>query len=151
MPDFMEQRRLTRLLDRAAKQLADVEAPQKGWIAAMRGALGMSAEYVAQRKGVSRNAVYQAERSEKDGAVSLKQMEQLATAMGGTFVYAIIPNTRIDNMKYRQAKLKAAQQLTEIESALSWPADEQQDWIDDKAAELIHDMPSHFWEDISNN
>ena len=147
MPDFMEQRRLTRLLDRTAKQLADIEVPSKGWIAAMRGALGMSAEYVAQRKGVSRNAVYQAERSEKDGAVSLKQMEQLAAAMGGTFVYAIIPDNRIDEMKYRQAKLKAIQQLKEIEAALNWSADERQDWIDDKAAELIHDMPSHFWEE----
>ena len=149
MPDFMEQRRLTRLLDRTAKQLADIEAPPKGWIAAMRSALGMSAEYVAQRKGVSRNAVYQAERSEKDGAVSLNQMEQLAAAMGGTFVYAIIPNSRIDEMKYRQAKLKASQQLREIETALTWSVDERQDWVDDKAAELIHDMPSHFWEETN--
>lgn len=146
MPDFMEQRRLTRLLDRAAKQLADVEAPQKGWIAAMRRSLGMSAEFVAQRKGVSRNAVYQAERSEKEGAVSLKQMEQLAAAMGGTFVYAIIPNGRVDDMKYQQARTKAVAMLRDIEDAASWPKDDRDDWIDDKAAELIHDMPSHFWE-----
>ena len=149
MPNFMEQRRLTRLLDRTAKQLADIEVPSKGWIAAMRAALGMSAEYVAQRKGVSRNAVYQAERSEKEGAVSLKQMEQLATAMGGKFVYAIIPHDRIDEMKYRQAKSKAIQLLSVDEAASNWPVDEKQDWIDDKAAELMHDMPSHFWEDVA--
>ncbi len=149
MPDFMEQRRLTRLLDRVAQQFADVEVPQKGWIAAMRAALGMSAEYVAQRKGVTRNAVYQAERSEKDGAVSLKQMDQLAAAMGGKFVYAIIPNNRIDDMKYRQAKLKATQLLNDIESASCWTNDDKQDWVDDKAAELLHDMPSNFWEDVS--
>ena len=113
----------------------------------MRAALGMSAEYVAQRKGVSRNAVYQAERSEKEGAVSLKQMEQLATAMGGKFVYAIVPRDRIDEMKYRQAKSKAIQLLSVDEAASNWSADEKQDWIDDKAAELMHDMPSHFWED----
>jgi len=149
MPNFMEQRRLTRLLDRTAKQLADVEAPPKGWIAAMRAALGMSAEYVAHRKGVSRNAVYQAERSEKDGAVSLKQMEQLAAAMGGKFVYAIVPDDRIDEMKYRQAKSKALQLLSIDETASNWSIDERQDWIDDKAAELMHDMPSHFWGEIS--
>ena len=149
MPDFMERRRLTRLLDRAAKQLTDVEVPQKGWIAGMRRALGMSAEYVAQRKGVSRNAVYQAERSEKEGAVSLKQMEQLANAMGGTFVYAIIPNGRIDDMKYRHAKTKAAQMLTLVQDSGSWSKDDKEDWIDDKAAELVHDMPSHFWDDPS--
>ncbi|MEO9649712.1 MAG: helix-turn-helix domain-containing protein [Roseobacter sp.] len=140
---------MTRLLDRTAKQLAEVEAPSKGWIAAMRTALGMSAEYVAHRKGVSRNAVYQAERSEKDGAVSLKQMEQLAAAMGGKFVYAIIPNDRIGEMKYRQAKSKAVQLLRFDKAASNWSIDDKQDWIDDKAAELIHDMPSHFWEDVS--
>lgn len=149
MPNFMEQRRLTRLLDLAAKQLADVEVPPKGWIASMRTALGMSADYVARRKGVSRNAVYQAERNEKDGAVSLKQMEQLAAAMGGKFVYAIVPHDRIDEMKYRQAKSKAIQLLNMDETASGWSTDEKQDWIDDKAAELMHDMPSHFWEDVS--
>lgn len=148
MPDFMERRRLTRLLDRAAKQLAGVEAPDKGWIASMRRSLGMSAEHVAQRKGVSRNAVYQAERSEKEGAVSLKQMEQLASAMGGSFVYAIIPNDRIDDMKYRQAKKKAVQMLRSVDGSASWSNDDKEDWVDDKAAELIHDMPSHFWDDM---
>ncbi|WP_299723422.1 helix-turn-helix domain-containing protein [uncultured Tateyamaria sp.] len=142
----MEQRRLTRLLDRAAKQFAEVEAPRKGWIAGMRQALGMSAEYVAQRKGVSRNAVYQAERSEQEGAVSLKQMEQLASAMGGTFVYAIVPNGRIDDMKYKHARAKAVEMLHHIEDAASWSKDDRHDWIDDKAAELLHDMPSDFWE-----
>lgn len=148
MPDFMEQRRLSRLLDRAAKQLDELEVPEKGWIAAMRGALGMSAEYVARRKGVSRNAVYQAERSEKEGAVSLKQMDQLAAAMGGKFVYAIVPDNRIDDMKYRHAKIKANQQLNDITAATGWSADDRQDWVDDKAAELLHDMPSNFWDGL---
>lgn len=147
MPDFMERRRLTRLLDRTAKQFAGAEVPDKGWIASMRRSLGMSAEHVAQRKGVSRNAVYQAERSEKEGAVSLKQMEQLANAMGGRFVYAIVPNDRIDDMKYRQAKKKAMQMLRSIDGSSSWSTDDKEDWVDDKAAELIHDMPSHFWDD----
>ncbi len=71
MQDFLNRRRLARLLDRNAERLCDVHPPENGWISAMRKALGMSAEQVAKRKGVSRNAVYQAERSEKDGAVSL--------------------------------------------------------------------------------
>ena len=149
MPDFMEQRRLARMIDRTASQIADVDVPEKGWVATMRRALGMSAEYVARRKGVSRNAVYQAERSEKDGAVSLKQMEQLAAAMGGKFVYAIVPDGRIDDMKYDKARSKAAQLLLAEPDVVSWSKDDQQDWIDDKAAELLHDLPGDFWEDVS--
>lgn len=64
MPDFIQRRRAARLLDRTAVRVADLAKPEKGWIASMRMALGMSAEHVAMRKGVSRNAVYQAERNE---------------------------------------------------------------------------------------
>lgn len=147
MPSFMEQRRLARLVDRAAKQIEPIERPQGGWISAVRKALGMSAEQVAQRKGVSRNAVYQAERSEKEGAVSLKQMELLAAAMGCKFVYAIVPESRIEDMKYQQAHRKAVQLAAGEPDFATWSKDDQQDWVDDKAAELLHDMPSHFWED----
>ena len=83
------------MIDRTASQVSDVPMPEKGWISSVRHALGMSAEQVARRKGVSRNAVYQAERSEQDGAVSIKQMEQLAAAMGARFVYAIVPEREL--------------------------------------------------------
>jgi predicted DNA-binding mobile mystery protein A len=136
-------------MDRAAKNFEQIEMPERGWIAAMRRALGMSAEQVATRKGVSRNAVYQAERSEKEGAVSLNQMEQLAAAMGGKFVYAIIPNGRIEDMKYHQATLKANTLLSQETEAHSWSEEEREDWVDDKIAELLHDMPSDFWENPS--
>lgn len=147
MPDFMEQRRLARMIDKTTQQLGDVPVPEKGWISALRRALGMSAEQVGARKGVSRNAVYQAERSEQDGAVSLKQMEMLARAMGGRFVYAIVPDGRIEDMKYKHALKKAKALIKDEPGAAQWSADEAQDWVEDKAAELIHDMPPTFWED----
>lgn len=148
MPDFMQRRRMARMLDRSADQFAGVQAPEKGWIATMRRALGMSAEHVAVRKGVSRNAVYQAERSEQDGAISLKQMENLATAMGGTFVYAIVPNDPIEQLKYQQAMRSAKAMAAQEPDFASWSADEKQDWIDDLAAQRLHDMPADFWDDV---
>lgn len=148
MPDFIERRRLARILDRSAARLAEVQSPEKGWIATMRLALGMSAEQVAHRKGVSRNAVYQAERSEKEGAVSLKQMDQLAKAMGGRFIYAIVPDAPVEQLKYQQALGKARLLLREEPGFAEWSADERQDWVDDKAAQLLHDMPGHFWDEV---
>ena len=147
MPDFIKRRRLARLIETSAKNMANVERPEKGWIAAVRYALGMSAEQVATRKGVSRNAVYQAERSELDGGVSIKQMQNLAAAMGGRFVYAIVPDARIEDLLYRQAIKKAKHLITEEPESQSWSNDDRQDWIEDKAAELLHDFPSDFWED----
>ncbi|GIT86608.1 hypothetical protein ROBYS_16240 [Roseobacter sp. OBYS 0001] len=145
MPDFMQRRRLARILDRTAQQLGRQQVPEKGWIATMRLALGMSAEQLAVRKGVSRNAIYQAERSEKEGSVSLKQMESLAAAMGGTFVYAIVPDAPIEQLKYRQAMRRARDMAAQEPGFATWTSDDQQDWIDDAAAQQLHDMPTDFW------
>lgn len=150
MPDFIQRRRWARMLDRSAVQFADHSVPEKGWIATMRLALGMSAEHVAMRKGVTRNAVYQAERSEKEGAVSLKQMQNIAAAMGGKFVYAIIPDAPIEQLKYAQAQRRALLLAREEPQFNSWPKDEQRDWIDDKSAQLLHDLPIDFWDDASH-
>ena len=147
MPDFIKRRRLARMIDASAKQLENIGVPEKGWIATVRHALGMSAEQVAKRKGVSRNAVYQAERSELDGGVSIKQMQNLAAAMGGRFVYAIVPDARIEDLLYRQALKKAKRLVHDEPEFVSWSGDERQDWIEDKAAELLHDFPTDFWED----
>ncbi len=147
MPDFMQRRRWARMLDQSAAQFSDVQVPEKGWIATMRLALGMSAEHVAVRKGVSRNAVYQAERSEKGGAVSLKQMENIAAAMGGRFVYAIIPTAPVEQLKYQQAVHRARILALEEPEFSTWSQDDQQDWIDDTTAQQLHDMPSSFWDD----
>jgi predicted DNA-binding mobile mystery protein A len=146
MPDFLQRRRLARILDRSADRLSDVQKPEKGWIATMRLALGMSAEQVAKRKGVSRNAVYQAERSEMDGAISLKQMEKTARAMGGKFVYAIVPDAPIEQLKHKQAMLQARAMIEQEPGFEIWSKDEQQDWIDDAAAQQVHNMPLDFWD-----
>ncbi len=147
MPDFLKRRRLARMIDQAAAKVTDLPVPEQGWVASVRKALGMSAEQVARRKGVSRNAVYQAERSELEGAVSIKQMENLAAAMGARFVYAIVPDERIEDLKYHQALKTAHRQIDDEPDALNWSADDRQDWIEDKAAELLHDMPPSFWDD----
>lgn len=147
MPNFMQRRQWARLLDRNTSKFSDTEVPEKGWLATMRLALGMSAEHVALRKGVSRNAVYQAERSEKDGAVSLKQMENLAAAMGGKFVYAIVPSAPVEQLKYAQAKRRAHALASEEPHFASWTRDDQQDWLDDMAAQQLQDMPPSFWND----
>jgi len=146
MPGYIQRRRLARLLDRSAEQFANRPDPERGWIATMRLALGMSAEQVAVRKGVSRNAVYQAERSEKEGSVSLRQMELLAKAMDATFVYAIVPNAPIEQLKYQQAIRRARVMASRHADFARWSADERSDWIDDAAAQQLHDMPSDFWD-----
>lgn len=75
-----------------------------------------------------RNAVYKAEPSEKDGAVSRKQMEMLAKAMCSKFVCAIVPDDRVEDLKYQQARRKAAFLLKQEPEAHRWSPGDTDAW-----------------------
>ena len=138
-----------RIVDNAAIQ-ADIALPSEGWLRTVRKALGMSGAQLAQKMGVTRARIAQAETSEKDGAVTLKSMQATAEAMGCRFVYAIIPPTRIEDLIFAQARKKAA---TLVKTASKHMALESQNLPDDKieqeierlTREIASEMPSDFW------
>lgn len=139
------------IVDRAARQIAALERPSEGWLSALRKALGMSGADVARRMGVTRNAVYQAERNELDGAITLKQMEKLAEALGGRFVYAVVPEKSAEDIIKAQAWRMAEAQVLRASAhmaleAQSLPAQETRRKIEELAAELIRARPPDFWE-----
>lgn len=140
-----------RLLDRAAERLAGLYDPPEGWLATMRKALGMSGAQVASRMGVTRNAVYQAERNERDGAITIHQMEKLAEAMGGRFVYAVVPRDSVADIMRAQAYRKAESRVRRAGAHMALekqalPDDLTRQRVADLAEELVRDMPSDFWD-----
>lgn len=140
-----------RIADRAAQQLAAFQKPSEGWLPTIRKALGMSGAQVAARMNVSRNAVYQAERNERDGAITINQMHKLAEAMGGRFVYAIIPEGSIDDVIRVQARRKAEARIRRASAHMalekqSLPSAQTKQRIEELADELARDMPPDFWE-----
>ena len=144
-------RQYARLLDRAGQQLAGLKAPKEGWISVMRKALGMSAPALAYRMGVTKAAIYQAERKEREGGVTLQHMEKLAEAIGGRFVYAIVPDGSVEEILRTHARKKAesiircASAHMALEKQSLTPAQMQEE-IERLAEELLRNPPSDFWE-----
>lgn len=140
------------IVNGAAQQLASLRKPPEGWLSVLRKALGMSGAQVAMRAGVSRNAIYQAERNEADGAITIKQMQKLAEAMDGRFVYAIVPeNGEVADIIQSQARRKAEVRIRRASAHMalekqSLTSEQLAQRIDDLTNELIRDMPSDFWE-----
>lgn len=95
-----------RIIDRAAKRFEDHERPKEGWLVAMRKALGMSGPQMARRAGVTKAAIYQTERKELAGEVTIKQMEKMASALGAKFVYAVVPDPGKIPMQERNRQTK---------------------------------------------
>lgn len=140
-----------RTVDRAARQLADLPRPKGGWLSLLRNALGMSGAQVAARMGVSRAAIYQAERNEREGAITIAQMEKIARAMGAEFVYAVVPKDGVDSVVRDQARRKAEAVVRRaaghmaLESQSLTPEQTRQR-IEDLAEDLARDRPPGFWE-----
>lgn len=147
-------RQLRKQIEFAASAPAkDLRPPSEGWIAAMRGALGMSGAQLGKRLGLSRGRISQAENAENDGGVTLRTMSDMAEAMGARFVYAILPEgVSVDDIIKDRAREKAAKLVGRVSThmALEKQAlDEKKnnEEIERIAAELATKPPSDFWMD----
>lgn len=80
-------------LDAKIVTFASVESapPPKGWVRAIRDALGMSTRDLAGRLETTQPSVVALEASERAGTIRLKTLQQAAAAMGCELVYAIRP------------------------------------------------------------
>jgi len=139
-------------LNRAASQLDGLTTPPEGWIASLRKALGMSGAQLARRMGVTRAAVHQAERNETDGAITLKQLEKVASALGGRLVYAVVPDTTVEDTVRAQASRKAEKLVARASGHMalenqSLTREHNRREIERLTDELARTMPPGFWED----
>ena len=88
--------------------------PTKGWVKAIREALGLTLAQLALKLGVSATRVTTIEQGECKGSVTLATMERMAQALGCQFVYAFIPHESLQSIVESQAKRKADVLLKQI-------------------------------------
>ena len=122
-----------RLVDSAAS-CAGLRTPSEGWLRTVRKALGMSGAQLAKRMEVTRSRVAQAEQAELSGGATIKSMQAAAEAMGCRFVYAIVPEKRIEDIITAQARKKA---MALVGTATTHMALESQTLPDDKIASEV--------------
>jgi predicted DNA-binding mobile mystery protein A len=92
MRDHFRQLRSNQL-DRALSPLrsAKIPRPPKGWIRAIREALGVSSGELAGRMRTNRSLVVQQEKAEADDRITLKSLRTFANALDCDLVYAFVP------------------------------------------------------------
>ena len=94
-------RRLTPL-----RKTQDLARPARGWIKAIREALGMTTAQLAERMGVAQTRVSRIEKDEIGSAVTLRTLRLAAEAMNCTLVYALVPNEELEQfVRHRAAAL----------------------------------------------
>jgi predicted DNA-binding mobile mystery protein A len=127
-----QSRAARRALDRRLSHLPAADAftpPARGWIRAVRNALGMSAADLAARLQVTSASVSDMERSERDHRIRLDTLERAARAMGCELVYALIPHESLAEIVQQQARTRVGPQVHAVTRAMDLEAQSTQ--VDD--------------------
>src|ERR1700743_3209680 len=98
--------------------LANAIRPEKGWIKAVREALGMTTAQLGKRLGVSQQRAAMVEKAEADGSITLKSLEQAAQTLGCRVVYVLYPEEPLTQTLRARAEAVADQQMRAVEQTM---------------------------------
>ncbi len=76
---------------KASAPSPDIATPPIGWIKAIRSALGMSLQQLANRLSITKQSAQEIEQREKGGSISIKSLRETARALDMEFVYGFVP------------------------------------------------------------
>lgn len=88
--------------------------PARGWVRAIRDALGMTTAQLGKRIGVDQSRITKLEHAEIEGSVTLKTLRQAAEGLGCTLVYAFVPTPSLDEMVRERAGEIADRELARV-------------------------------------
>jgi predicted DNA-binding mobile mystery protein A len=89
----------------------DLTRPPRGWVKAIREALGMTAAQLGARLGVSQVRALALEKGEVNGSVTLASLERAARALDCQLVYALVPRKPLEELIEERASILARKQL----------------------------------------
>ncbi|MCU7923467.1 MAG: mobile mystery protein A [Candidatus Thiodiazotropha sp. (ex Dulcina madagascariensis)] len=85
--------------------------PPRGWIKAIREALGMTTAQFGKRMGVSQPRAVVIEKAENTASITLGSLERAAQALDCRLVYALVPRKPLDKLVAEQAEILAQKRL----------------------------------------
>ncbi len=94
--------------------IASINRPPRGWIRAIRDALGMNMRQFADRLGVSKSRIPRIEQDELAGSLTLKTMNRVADELDCVFVYGFVPRTSLSDTVEKQAKVVTTKRMNRL-------------------------------------
>lgn len=130
----------------------NIRQPKEGWIKTVRIALGMSGAQLGKRLGNNRSITSYLERSEREGGITIRKMQDVAEAMGCRFVYGIVPETSIEDIIEKQARKQAEKIASQASTHMmledqALNKEQLQKEIERLKIQIINDMNRNLWTD----
>jgi len=142
-------------LDKRLNRLRNSDSlsrPSRGWIKAIREALGMTTTQFGKRLGVSQSTALGFEQSETRNGITLETLERAARALDCQLVYALVPRQPLASLVEDRARelakkrLLAASHSMALENQRVDQGDEQEH-LERLVQKLLNQSGSALWED----
>ncbi len=129
----------------------DLAPPSRGWLRAVRDALGMSGRQLGFRLGLTQQSVARMEKDEVTGALTLKTLGRVAESLDCVLVYGIVPRESLESMVYDRARLIAHDRMKQVDQTMRLENQESGPGENEKIMEgmiedLVDRMPTKFWD-----
>ncbi|WP_200955027.1 mobile mystery protein A [Aeromicrobium sp. Root236] len=115
--------------------------PHGGWVRAIREALGMRAEDLANRMGVSQPTLTRLESNERRGSVRLDTLQRAADALECDVVYALVPRRSLGEMVNEQARTRALERMGRVAHTMAL---EDQALNNEQLEKRVRDLASMY-------
>lgn len=132
--------------------LKQVAIPPAGWIKAIRTAIGMSMQQLGKKLNVSKQGILDIEKREKDGAITIKSLKEIARALDMQLVYGFVPKDgSLDALIDRKAKELATQIVLRTSNTMKLEDQGNtnkriEKAIKERAEEIKNEMPKILWD-----
>lgn len=142
-------------LDKRLNALRNSDAlarPSRGWIKAIREALGMTSAQLGKRLGVSQPTATGYEKAEMSGSITLRSLERAAHALDCRLVYALVPRKPLEELAEERARMLAKKRLRAIGHSMALE-DQRVEDSDERAhlerlvRQLLEGPGSALWEE----
>jgi predicted DNA-binding mobile mystery protein A len=134
------------------RPLAQFSRPARGWIRAIREALGMTTGQLGRRLGVRQPRIVELERGEATGNITVQSLERAAEALGCRLVYALVPIKPLTQTLQERASLVAERQLASVDQTMRLEAQGVTDKDREKEnrerlVEKLLRQPARLWDE----
>ena len=131
--------------------LQKMQRPHKGWIRAVKEALGMSSKQLAARLGVSPPRITALEKSEVDETVTLASLRRAAEALDCALVYSFVPKGSFEEVLQTRARRIAADIIGKVDHTMRLEAqnlqsDKLNEEIENLAAQILREQHKIIWD-----
>ena len=129
-----------------------VIVPPIGWIKAIRNGIGMSMEQLGKKLSITKQGVMDIEKREKEGAITIKSMQEIAKAMDMKLVYGFVPNEGDLEQMIETRAIEMAKKIVERTSNTMKLEDQAnskeriEKAIKERASEIINKTPKILWD-----